>query len=359
MRIALINMQGKKRGGLEKFSQKIRLFLEEKGWTVSCLQGESFELPKTRLRKKKAFGRACSRLVSKHPFDAVFSLEKHDCPSTHLRLGEGLHKEYLETRYAAEPRWKKWQLQSSRFHKSALATEKGAIEDPNLQVLFCNSHMVKKQVLSHYRIAPEKIRVVHNSIDWDSYSEYFSTWPEKKALCLQRHALPDCFHFLFVGHGFTRKGLLYLLKAFSHLREEAHLSIVGSCKTQKALERYAEKQGLKHRVRFFGTKPPNEFYAMADCLVVPSLYDPFPNVLLEAKAMGLTALTSPHTGAAEILSPSSIIPDLTDLDAFIYALEQAVKHRKTAKSAKKEREWAKSYDDREKLTEIVDSIDPL
>src|SRR2546430_15219930 len=43
-------------------------------------------------------------------------------------------------------------------------------------------------------------------------------------------------------------------------------------------------------------------YAAADCLILPSRYDPFPNTVLEAFAMGLPAIVSTHAGAAEIIA---------------------------------------------------------
>ena len=42
-------------------------------------------------------------------------------------------------------------------------------------------------------------------------------------------------------------------------------------------------------------------YAAADCLILPSRYDPFPNTVLESFAMGLPAIVSSHCGAAEII----------------------------------------------------------
>ena len=49
-----------------------------------------------------------------------------------------------------------------------------------------------------------------------------------------------------------------------------------------------------------GGNPP--FYQMADALVIPSFYDPFANVTVEALAMGLFVLSSKHNGGPEILT---------------------------------------------------------
>jgi UDP-glucose:(heptosyl)LPS alpha-1,3-glucosyltransferase len=42
-------------------------------------------------------------------------------------------------------------------------------------------------------------------------------------------------------------------------------------------------------------------YAAADCFILPSRYDPFPNTVLEALAMGLPAIVSARCGAAEVI----------------------------------------------------------
>jgi len=57
-------------------------------------------------------------------------------------------------------------------------------------------------------------------------------------------------------------------------------------------------------VRFLGGKEDvRPFYAAADCLILPSRYDPFPNTALEAFAMGLPAIVSSRCGAAEVIEP--------------------------------------------------------
>jgi UDP-glucose:(heptosyl)LPS alpha-1,3-glucosyltransferase len=55
-------------------------------------------------------------------------------------------------------------------------------------------------------------------------------------------------------------------------------------------------------VRFVGGQEDvRPLYAAADCFILPSRYDPFPNTVLEALAMGLPAIVSSRCGAAEII----------------------------------------------------------
>jgi len=62
--------------------------------------------------------------------------------------------------------------------------------------------------------------------------------------------------------------------------------------------------GLGGRVQLLGGRDDvRPLYAAADCFIFPTRYDPFPNTVLEALAMGLPAIVGRRSGAAEILRP--------------------------------------------------------
>jgi UDP-glucose:(heptosyl)LPS alpha-1,3-glucosyltransferase len=66
---------------------------------------------------------------------------------------------------------------------------------------------------------------------------------------------------------------------------------------------FAEVRGLKDKVKFLGlVKEVDYLYAASDLLVLPSIYEPFSNVCLEAMASGLPILTSRVNGVSEILN---------------------------------------------------------
>ena len=59
---------------------------------------------------------------------------------------------------------------------------------------------------------------------------------------------------------------------------------------------------LADRVHFAGGQDDvKPWYGMADCFVMPTLYDPFPNAALEAMASGLPLITTMQCGAAEFV----------------------------------------------------------
>ena len=66
----------------------------------------------------------------------------------------------------------------------------------------------------------------------------------------------------------------------------------------------ARQLGIAKRVTFWGKqKDVRPFYAAADFFVLPTLYDPFPSVALEAMASGLPVILTRQCGAAEIIKP--------------------------------------------------------
>ena len=68
--------------------------------------------------------------------------------------------------------------------------------------------------------------------------------------------------------------------------------------------RIANQIGCGERVVFVGeTDNVAQYYGVGDLLVLPTLYDPFSNVCLEALASGIPVITTQENGAAEIIRP--------------------------------------------------------
>jgi UDP-glucose:(heptosyl)LPS alpha-1,3-glucosyltransferase len=80
--------------------------------------------------------------------------------------------------------------------------------------------------------------------------------------------------------------------------------------------------GVADRVRFFGERTDLEvFYHAVDAMLLPTRYDAFANVTLEAAAAGLPIVTSPANGAAEWLGEDICVVEAADeSDALATAL---------------------------------------
>jgi len=336
-------------GGAEKYARQMAHALHEKGARVTVLTSgptieafpfEVISVPRqtgSSLQKILRFDRFAESHRKAQKPDLVLGLERNSY-QTHLRASSGTHRAYLAHRKSEEPLWKSFRHQINPLHRLLLHIEKKGFENPALETLFTNSHLVKREILSHYNVAEEKISVIHNGVEWAAWQTSFDRWPTNSS--------KERYEFLFVGHNFKRKGLDRLLQGLAQLKgTDFHLSVVGEDKERDRYEHLAQTLGLN--VTFHGSQ--NEvcpFYQKADCLVIPSLYDPFANVTIEALAMGLFVISSKTNGGSEILTSQNgtLIEDLSSPEAMAQALRIALKHPKTLESAQETRHGVKSMD---------------
>lgn len=126
------------------------------------------------------------------------------------------------------------------------------------------------------------------------------------------HIRKDCQKILFVGRIGIRKGIPNLLAAFSELRTEANLHLIGPVET--GFENYLrnaplDKVILRGPINF--NQLPAE-YDDADIFCLPSLEEGFPLVILQALASGCPVITTEAAGAADIIKDGVngiILPD--------------------------------------------------
>ena len=171
---------------------------------------------------------------------------------------------------------------------------------PALRAVICNSRMVADEVERYYGVPREKLQVIYNGIDGAVFHPGLAD--EFRHGTRASLAIPAAAPLLlYVGSGFERKGVPQLLRAFAaQARRDAHLVLVGADRKLKAMARLAEGLGIADRVRFTGpVKDVRPYYGAADGFVLPTLYDPCPNAVLEALACGLPTVTSTTCGARE------------------------------------------------------------
>jgi UDP-glucose:(heptosyl)LPS alpha-1,3-glucosyltransferase len=108
--------------------------------------------------------------------------------------------------------------------------------------------------------------------------------------------------FLLVGSGYARKGVPVALRALARLPARARLVVVGRDKHPARYEALARRTGVRDRVVFAGAQQdPRPYLGCADAFVLPTLYDPLSNAVLEALACGLPVVTSRRCGAGELV----------------------------------------------------------
>ena len=114
-------------------------------------------------------------------------------------------------------------------------------------------------------------------------------------------------YLLFVGRLRLRKGVEVLLEALHALRDRvpsAVLRIAGDGEHREALERRVDELGLRDRALFLGTCDGPRVRALlrgAAALVVPSIYEGMPLVVLEAMDAGVPVVASAVSGIPEVV----------------------------------------------------------
>ncbi len=263
------------------------------------------------------------RLLRRTPDRAVFSLERTFEPQVY-RAGDGCHREFLRRRGPYLPAAARLAQSVSLFHRVMLELEKRLFTSPRLLRVIANSRQVQREIMEHYGLAPEKIRVIYNGLDHRKFQPLDE--PEAAALKSRMGLTGDSRVVLFVGSGFARKGLAFLLEAFAGLQNPAyHLWVVGKGPL-KRYQQLAQRLGLGSNLKFWGPQADTApFYQAATVLALPTIYDPCSNVVLEALACGCPVVTTAANGAGEFISPGAngAVLDLPyDTPALRLALEE-------------------------------------
>ncbi|HEY4002780.1 MAG TPA: glycosyltransferase family 4 protein [Candidatus Xenobia bacterium] len=103
---------------------------------------------------------------------------------------------------------------------------------------------------------------------------------------------------IWAGNEAERKGLVPMLEACSQV-DGVHLLVAGRVSAEAQADRIA-RLGMRRRVRFVGsTSDVGRYYCAADYFGMPTQYEAWGLVIVEAVASGLPVLTSRLAGAAE------------------------------------------------------------
>ena len=263
--------------------------------------------------------RAC-KILAQHTVDLVQSHERLACCDIY-RAGDGVHREWLKQRRRALGWWGKLRLALNPYHYYVRFAEKRLFNSARLRAVICNSQMVKDEIIRYFSLPEHKLHVIYNGVD---SGQFHPGLRDMRAATRARYAIPaDAVVFLFVGSGFERKGMRILLEALAGLPEAAHLLVAGKDKKMHGFISQAEKLKVSGRVHFAGAQQDvKPFYGAADVFVLPTLYDPFPNVVLEAMASGLPVITSTKCGAADLIqkSDSGLVCDALDKANLVAAM---------------------------------------
>lgn len=235
--------------------------------------------------------------------DQVMALSR-TFPSDAFRVSDPLQCYWMKLRYPGKIR--SFFESFNPRNRTILNIERAIMDPKNTRIIVTNSQLSKKLIGEYYDYPQSRIHVIYNGVDHQQFT------PDPN------HQEGDRIKLLFVGQDFKRKGLRPVIQAFAAARKKGHdccLRVVGADKPGPYRD-LARQLGVDRDIDFAGpTSEIQKAYQTSDLFVFPSLYDPFANVVLEALACGLPALTTTTNGSSEIISEGEngyIIEGATD-----------------------------------------------
>jgi glycosyltransferase involved in cell wall biosynthesis len=230
---------------------------------------------------------------------------------------------------------------------------------PKADLIIAVSHGVKESLIN-LGIEEEKIKVIYNPYPIDEIREL-----AKEPLGSYEEIFKEPI-LITAGRLTKQKGQWYLLRVFKALKEkhkDLKLVILGEGELKDYLVKLSEELGLKtyvwdrdelsesFDVYFLGfQKNPFKLIARSKLFVFPSLWEGFPNALVEAMACGVCVVSSDcRSGPREILAPNTDFnyqtqkPEFAEYGVLMPVFE--VKY-KTANEPLEEREimWVETVD---------------
>jgi len=194
----------------------------------------------------------------------------------------------------------------SLFDYGTSWVEKKLINNGKCRMFLPVSGIAKEKFLQEFRVDPEKVQVVHPGVDIDKFNKL-----DRKAC---RYETRKQFGIkktdtvvLFVSMNFELKGLDNLMAAMAmtkskHPSEKLKLLVVGKG-NEKKYGRLAQKLGIKDDVIFAGVWKDNieKIYLSSDIFAMPSGFDTFGMVVLEAMSASLPVIISSNVGAKDLV----------------------------------------------------------
>ncbi len=187
----------------------------------------------------------------------------------------------------------------------------------------CQSEPMRENMRCAYGLPAERLHLIHNPVNVAAVTD--------AAGRRQRETGPRPLRIVSAGRLGPEKRFSLLLEACAGLQHDFRLEILGEGPERERLEAQAGKPGLAGKVTFCGFEVnPFPRFAAADVFALSSMFEGFPNVLLEANACGtpVVAFDVPG-GIAEIIDHgvNGFLVKEGDVAGFARALEECAGRR--------------------------------
>ncbi|MDC0161402.1 glycosyltransferase family 4 protein [Marine Group III euryarchaeote] len=219
---------------------------------------------------------------------------------------------------------------------------KGTMETADL--ITCVSKHEREMLVSEIGLSEDNIKIIYNGINWKDWE----VLPDKNTF---RKAYPEVSEkfVLFAGRLATNKGLSDLISAMEVIdNESVDLVITGAdMGLGKQLEKEASEKGVRmHRLGHIDDETYRSVLSAAEILVLPSEYEAFGIVLLEAAAAKTAVIGTNVGGIPEAMSPgkNGLIVEYNDVDNLSKSIDILLEDEKLCREmGLVGRDWAKNF----------------
>ncbi len=173
-------------------------------------------------------------------------------------------------------------------------------------VVITVSNSMKVELNSLFGVPEDKVHTIYNGInpaEFDIHMDPYEKEQFRNSIGIQPHEKM----ILFVGRLVYQKGIEYLIYALPKILEQhpsSKLVIAGAGGMEEHLRKLANDIGCGDKVIFLGfidNLTLHKLYCSCDVTVIPSVYEPFGIVALEAMASGAPVVVSDVGGLGEII----------------------------------------------------------
>lgn len=217
-------------------------------------------------------------------------------------------------------------------------------------VVIANGRDLRERVLD-LGIPSHKVETIPNGVDCQVFCNDFARQPGAGG-----------WRLLYVGRIDPRKGIGELLEAMAVLRskrDDVRLKLIGGNPAGGLPDRFRrqmEKLGLQGCVEFLEEVPWDQVpqhMAAADVFVLPSLYESFGVVLVEAMACGLPLVATRCGGPSEIVEEGTgRLVEVADVKGLAEALDEVIRDHRSFDRVAIRRSAEEKYDYRQVAARI-------
>lgn len=213
-----------------------------------------------------------------------------------------VHAAWLEI--SAERRnWKgRLKQKLNPIHPYLIYLERQIFKGKDYQHLIALTPQVKDDLMRFYGVPDADITLVSNGFSTEEFN--LEARGQREKIRLELGYRKEDKVVIFVANELERKGFGPLLRAIASLkRDNIHLLAVGRLDAT-AYTAEIEQLGMTQRVKFTG--PSSDvagYYAASDIFALPTQYEAWGLVIVEAMACGLPVVTSALAGAAVAVEP--------------------------------------------------------